>query len=237
MTTEDCRNHIKQNLEKVRNDLIAVHADNTKLIAVSKTFPSEYVRIAYEFKQYDFGENKVKDLLDKADELAGDEFKHLNWHFIGHLQTNKVKDLLKVPRLKSIHSIDSVKLINELHKYKDKVVTPIDLFLQINTSNENEKSGFDLADLRNITDALKLAKKYPDKFKLKGLMTIGKIRSDNYLKDAKICFHKLINLKKELDQEFNVSLELSFGMSQDYLEAVKLGSNYIRIGTSIFGSR
>ncbi len=229
--------HIKLNLAKIQNDLELAQAKKTKLIAVSKTFPTEYIKFAYQLQQFDFGENRVKDLLTKAVELDRDEFKFIRWHFIGHLQSNKVKELLKVPRLKSIQSIDSLNLIHELIKHEKLVSNPIELFLQINTSKEEEKSGFEMENSREIDTAIELIQKGSSKFKLKGLMTIGKMRSDDFITDAKICFTKLIELKKTLDTKYGLALELSFGMSQDYHEAIKLGSNYIRIGQGIFGTR
>lgn len=204
------------------------------LLAVSKTKPTSAIIEAYESGQRHFGENKVRELLDKSLELK-DICPDIKWHFIGHLQSNKINMLLKVHNLVSIHSIDSIKLLNKLlSKQIDK---NIGVFLQLNTSDEEEKSGFDISNKDEVHQAIKL---FNDdlSFKFQGLMTIGKIRTDNFEEDAKVCFTSLANLKTDICKVFNIeNLELSMGMSSDYPIALKLGSNWVRVGSTIFGSR
>lgn len=217
---------ISENLQNINQKLKSY----TKLLAVSKTKPNAMVREAYQLGQRDFGENKVQDLLDKATELQ--DLKDINWHFIGSLQTNKINKLLKVPNLKAIHSVDRLELLEKL--LKKEINFEIKIFLQINTSHEAEKSGF--TDMNHVEQAIELLKdqRY---FKLNGLMTIGSIRAEDFEAAAKESFQKLSDLKRKLDEKYQLNLELSMGMSQDFEIAMEYGSNWIRIGSQIFGAR
>lgn len=201
------------------------------LLAVSKRFPASDVKLVYDLGQRDFGENKVQELKDKAIELK--DLADIKWHFIGHLQTNKINQLLSVPNLVSIHSVDRMKLLNKL--LSQDLDHKLDLFLQFNTSGEDEKSGFE-----DYQELLEAAKKVFDSssYNLRGLMTMGKIRSDDFEKDAKACFSKLLGLKEKLEEDLNISkLELSMGMSSDFSHALEYKTSWIRIGTAIFGQR
>jgi PLP dependent protein len=216
---------IASRLDKIRSKL----QPQTHLMAVSKTMPIEAIMEACAAGQRDFGENKVQDLFKKSIELKSFA---INWHFIGHLQSNKINQLLSVPHLKSIHSIDSNNLLKKL--LQKKVDAKIGLFLQVNTSGESEKSGFEsnnelLTGMELISES--------SSFYLQGLMTIGKLRSDNFLADAEVCFEKLFILKEELEKESGTKLELSMGMSQDFEIAQRFQSNWVRIGSDIFGPR
>ena len=221
---------------KLRDNLSRVKARlscSTKLLAVSKTKPTSMIEDVYHLGQKDFGENKVQDLAQKSLEL-----KHLDihWHFIGHLQSNKINQLLKVNNLVSIHSVDNLSLLNKLMTKSEKLQLskPIGVFLQINTSGETEKSGFRVnADL---TEAIKLFNSASNLY-LQGLMTIGKIRTESFNQDARQCFQSLLELKKKLDNTHSTTLELSMGMSQDFEIAQEYKSNWVRIGSDIFGIR
>lgn len=216
---------LAENLQAIKTQL-----NTSKLIAVSKTKPTSMVKEVYECGQLDFGENKVQDLLEKSSELQ--HLENIRWHFIGQLQSNKINQLLKVPHLFSIHSIDRLSLLEKLLK-KD-CSQSIGLFLQVNTSDEKEKAGFtELDQLKTATQMILSSQK----FKLQGLMTIGKIRTDEFEKDARSCFLRLKQLKEDLDNEYSLNLELSMGMSSDFLIAQELGANWVRIGSSIFGNR
>ncbi len=196
-------------------------------MAVSKTKSAEAIKSAYEAGQRDFGENKVQELAQKA-QLLCEECPNINWHFIGSLQSNKINSLLKVPNLVSIHSIDSIKLLNKLlSKKTDK---KIGVFLQVNTSGEDEKSGFE--DFEQLSVAAMSIKS--ESFYFQGLMTIGKIRTDEFESDAKACFLRLNEYKERLNSD---DLELSMGMSSDFKIAIECGSNWVRIGSGIFGLR
>jgi pyridoxal phosphate enzyme (YggS family) len=205
---------------------------DANLLAVSKTKPVSDIQLAYEASQRDFGENKVQDLLDKATELEK-TCPDIRWHFIGHLQSNKMNMLFKTPGLVAIHSIDSLKL---LKKILNKVpLQRIGLFLQVNTSQETEKSGF--TEISELEEAIELILK-SENFFLQGLMTIGRIRTENFEADALECFEYLGKLKKDFMQKFDLKdLELSMGMTADFAIALKSGAKWIRIGSAIFGER
>lgn len=216
---------ISKNLSSISSKLNT----NVKLLAVSKTRPESQIIEAINWGQKDFGENKVQDLEIKSKSLSE---LNINWHFIGHLQSNKINQILKVKNLVSIHSIDSIKLLNKL--LAKKIDTKIGIFLQVNTSGEEEKGGF-----RDEGELEMAVKSFKDSthFYLQGLMTIGKIRTNEFESDAKESFSKLANLKEKLDETYNLDLELSMGMSQDFEIAQDYGSNWVRVGSDIFGVR
>ena len=207
---------------------ISAQIGNAKLIAVSKTRSIAEIREAFDAGQVDFGENKIQELLEKSQAL---QELGIRWHFIGHLQTNKISALRKVSGLVSIHSIDSINLLNKI--LTKLWCNEIGVFLQINTSQEAEKSGFSSAE--EIELAARIVQDAPGFF-LQGLMTIGSIRTSEFEEDAKRCFQKLVDIKSALDEQFGLDLELSMGMSSDYLIAVDKGSNWLRIGSAIFST-
>lgn len=215
---------ISNNLQKIKSKL-----NKETLVVVSKFATVEDILLAHKAGQIDFGENKVVDLIEKS-QAVGE--LPIRWHFIGTLQRNKVKKLLQIKNLLYIHSIDSLSLLEELFKNKSLPQKPIGLFLQCNTSKESQKHGFEnIEDLKKA--ALKIKTEGGKSFYLKGLMTMGKIRSDDFEKDALISFKALKALKKELEKEYP-NLTLSMGMSQDYELALKEGTDFLRIGTAIF---
>ena len=222
----------QENLQQNLKDTLARLDGRAKLLAVSKTWPAVDAMHVYSGGQRDFGENKVQDLLEKATALQ-DDCPDIKWHFIGKLQSNKINQLLKTPNLISIHSIDSIKLLNKLlSKNVDKNVG---LFLQYNTSNEEQKGGF--RDFNELTEAAKMIQE-SEGFYLQGLMTMGSISGEDFKTSAKECFSKLNVLKQSLEKELKIDgLELSMGMSQDYEIALDEGSDWVRIGSAIFGSR
>lgn len=207
--------------ERIKSKL----SKNVELIAVSKMRTTEEIATLYHLGQRDFGENKVQELFDKSEELS-----HLDirWHFIGNLQKNKINLLLRVKNLVGIHSVSSLDLYKRLITKKSE--KPISLFLQVNTSGEAQKGGFNELD-RSIFDL-----NNDSNLKITGLMTIGAIRTDEFEVAARSSFLQLKNLKIQLNENYNLDLKLSMGMSQDYEIAMDYGSNYIRIGTELFGA-
>ena len=205
-----------QNTLKIKN----TEFNKIKIIAVSKTFPINEILPLINHGQIHFGENKVQEAIEKWQEIKND-FKHLQLHMIGKLQTNKVK--LVVPLFDYIHSLDSLKLAKKISEEQNKVKKRLKIFIQINIGNEEQKNGINEADLN------KFYKKCVNEFELDivGLMCLPP-KDD----DTKEHFIKM----KDLAQKINVK-ELSMGMSKDYLEASKYGATYIRIGSKIFGDR
>ena len=193
------------------------------LIAVSKTQSNNDILKAYNAGQKNFGENKVQELVQKQEKLP----KDIRWHMIGHLQTNKVKFI--APFIDMIHSVDSLKLINEIDKRAKQNNRIIDCLLQVHIANEKTKFGFELDKIEGVIEETKKNKN----INIKGLMGMASF-TDN--KNEIIKEFSLINtlFKKVQNEKINV---LSTGMSSDYLIAIENGSNMIRLGSIIFGKR
>ncbi len=208
------------------------------LIAVSKTRPLEEVRVAHAAGHRDFGENRVDELLDKAHAASEAGLAGLRWHFLGRLQSNKIKKLFRVPHLAAIHSVDRLDLLEKLYVCSSVLARPVDYFLQINTSGEREKAGLPLLqDGREVWEAIAdLAKRMGNSpLRLHGLMAMSKLRTPNFEEDARACFEALGEQRRLLRENFDFpDLKLSMGMSSDYLLALATGSDYIRVGRAIF---
>jgi|TARA_B100000900_G_scaffold128017_1_gene108168 hypothetical protein len=193
------------------------------LIAVSKTQSNNDILKAYNAGQKNFGENKVQELVQKQEKLP----KDIRWHMIGHLQTNKVKFI--APFIDMIHSVDSLKLINEIDKRAKQNNRIIDCLLQVHIANEKTKFGFELDKIEGVIEETKKNKN----INIKGLMGMASFTNN---KNEIIKEFSLINtlFKKVQNEKINV---LSTGMSSDYLIAIENGSNMIRLGSIIFGKR
>ena len=201
------------------------------LVAVSKFHPPEAIREAYEAGHRIFGESKVLELQAKYQALP----KDIEWHFIGHLQTNKVKII--APFISLIHGIDSLKLLKEVDKHADKNNRIISCLLQIHIAKEESKFGFDPDECRNML----LSDDYKS---LKNIAVVGLMGMATFTDNEKQIrkeFQQLHSLFDELKKDFFSNSpsfkELSMGMSDDYPIAVEEGSTLIRVGTSIFGKR
>ena len=214
---------VKENLEEIKKE---TEKYQYTLIAVSKTKPNELIMEAYNEGIRHFGENHVNELIEKIETLP----KDIKWHMIGHLQTNKVRQLLK-HNIYLIQSVDSLKLAKEIDKESKKLNKITNILIEVNISNEESKYGIKEEDLINtIIDISSLTN-----IKILGLMTVGVNGIDN-----KENFTKLRKLFLDIDKINinNVSMKyLSMGMSNDYLTALECESNMIRIGTKIFGER
>jgi pyridoxal phosphate enzyme (YggS family) len=221
---------LDQALNKVKVGL----QPKTHLIAVSKTYPSSDVLSLYSLGIKDFGENQVQELEQKSQDLAI-LCPNIQWHMIGHLQSNKIRKLFSVKNLVAIHSVDRLSLVQALIKDENLLSQDVRIFLQVKTSDEAEKSGFESeAELIEAMNLLKTS----SKLKIHGLMTMGKIRTDDVLGDARLCFQKLIIIRQKLQEAFPaLDLKLSMGMSGDYTLASLMGADYVRVGSSIFGLR
>ncbi len=200
-----------------------------KVIAVSKTHPASVLLQAYEHGITIFGENYVQELIEKQKAFEEKGFQP-EWHYIGHLQTNKVKYI--APFAAMIHSVDSIKLAKEVSKQADKAGRTIPILLQVNTSGEDSKSGASPAE---IVDLAREVLALPN-VKLLGLMTIGTFSSDeNTIRRE---FRMLKGCLNEINQALDTDLrELSMGMSHDFDIAIEEGSTFVRVGTAIFGER
>lgn len=224
------KTELEERLNLVKNDL-----NGAVLVAVSKYSPVEDVALAYSLGQMDFGENRVADLAAKAGSFQFNQRQNVRWHFIGTLQSNKVKELMKIPNLYAIHSVSSKKLLEEILRRVGEFQGPeLNLFFQLNTSKEEEKSGFDTVE--EIAEAIEfLLTKKKSNLICRGLMTMGSIREENFEEAAKRSFHELRVARDYLAEKFNLKdLKLSMGMSQDYKIALKEGADFVRIGSLIF---
>lgn len=215
----------------VKNALIrAGRKDNVKIIAVSKTHPAEMVYNAMLSGINSFGENYVQELVEKYNYFKNNNLNQPEWHFIGHLQTNKVKYI--VPFVDLIHSVDSIRLAEEINKRARANNKIQNILLQINTSGEFSKSGCEPDEAVNICKEIL----YFDNLKLLGLMTIGTFTDDETQQRKE--FAILRNKLNEINNQLNLNLkELSMGMTNDYAIAIEEGSTIIRIGTAFFGYR
>ena len=217
-------------------------SNEVQLVAVSKTKPNEAIIELYELGQRDFGENYVQELIDKEAVLP----KDIHWHFIGHLQSNKVKYI--APFVYLIHGVDSEKLLQEINKQAAKHNRIIDCLLQVHIATEATKFGFDEFSLQELIDSGRLLN-YPN-VRIKGLMGMASF-SDNVeqvgqefntlktlfdLAKQKIEHNKLT--QNSISNTSSIAFtQLSMGMSGDYELAIQKGSNLVRIGSLLFGAR
>lgn len=202
--------------------------EDITLIAVSKTYPVSDVEKAAALGCKDFGENKVQELMGKIEEIK----VPVNWHLIGHLQSNKVKYL--VGKTKLIHSVDSMKLIQEIQKQSAKKDVTTDILLEVNVAKEVSKHGIHLEDSIDFVKQLQVF----SHVRMQGLMTVAPYVEDP--EENRQIFRQLYDLSVDIQkQKFNnISTSiLSMGMSNDYQVAIEEGATMIRIGTSIFGDR
>jgi PLP dependent protein len=217
---------IKENLHHIKSSL----PKEVTLIAVTKTHPPEKLMEVYNAGHRIFGENKVQEMLDKYEALP----KDIDWHLIGHLQTNKVKYI--APFVSLIHSVDSLKLLREINKQALKTDRVIDCLLQIYIANEETKFGlsFDEAEALINSEALK---------SLKNIRICGFMGMATNTDDQEQIRKEFRLLKQFFNKHSNFSAlnfkpeTLSMGMSSDYQIAIEEGSNMIRVGSSIFGNR
>lgn len=224
---------ITENLAKIR----ATIPDGVTLVAVSKFHPAEMIAEAYQCGQRIFAESRENEFRAKVELLPQD----IEWHFIGHLQTNKVKQV--VPYASMIQSIDSERLLDEIEKQMQKVGrTSIDGLLQLHVAQEETKSGFLPDEVMTLLTDNRIAERWPH-IRLRGVMGMASFVDDpdqwrKEFRQIKACYQALLEgpLKAQgIDaQQFSV---LSYGMSEDYPVAIEEGSNMVRIGTSIFGPR
>lgn len=218
---------IVKNLESILKEI----PQNVKLIAVSKTKPVEVILEAYDFGQRVFGENKPQELRDKEAIMP----KDIEWHFIGHLQTNKVKYI--APFVSLIHSVDSLKVLSEINKQAIRNERVIDCLIQIDIAHEETKFGLLEDQAREVlnSEEFRLMKNV----RICGVMGIGSITDD--LDKTRSEFRELKSVFLSFKDEFFASQdsfrEVSMGMSSDYLLAIEEGSTMIRVGSSIFGDR
>jgi PLP dependent protein len=211
------------NLEEIKDKLNQLKADlseNVRIIAISKTFLIEDIKPLIEYGHEDFGENKIQEAVNKWSDIKNKNPK-LKLHMVGKIQTNKVKFLL--PLFDYIHSLDNLKLAQKISDEEIKKKKKLKIFIQVNIDDEIQKSGISIENLNEFY--LKCVNDL-------NLNIIGLMCLPSQNKDPTDCFILLKKLAKDLN-----IFELSMGMSNDYEEAIKCGSTYIRVGSNIFGKR
>ncbi len=198
-----------------------------EVVLVTKQVESKRILEAYQLGVRDFGENKVQELLPKIEELP----KDIRWHFIGSLQTNKVKSMIEIVLL--IHSCDRMELAEEINRQAEKINKDVRILIQVNTSGESSKHGFSPNDVQSAVSQMKGLKR----LKIEGLMTIGPNTDNvNHIRES---FRGLMVLRDQLKTSFTEYnwRYLSMGMSSDFELAVMEGANMLRIGSAVFGER
>ncbi len=216
---------ISENLRSIVTEL----PDSVTLVAVSKTKPNEHILEAYQAGQRIFGENKIQEMTAKYEALP----KDIQWHMIGHIQTNKIKYM--APYVSLVHGCDREKVLKEINKEAAKNNRIINCLLQVHIAEEDTKFGFSKEELMELLG--QWVKKNYSSINVVGLM--GMATNTNQIEQVKKEFSTLSALfeeikAKQIFREFNI---LSMGMSGDYLTAIECGSTMVRIGSSIFGSR
>lgn len=213
-------------VEKYKQIVAELNQSNVSLIAVSKTKPNEDIEALYELGQRAFGENYVQELVDKQLSLP----KDIQWHFIGHLQSNKVKYI--APFVHLIHGVDSLKLLTEINKQAQKSGRIISCLLQVHIATEETKFGMDAAELDAALEALV----YLPYVCIKGLMGMASFSDDQaqVRGEFKTLQQHFQNMQTKPGAPFSI---LSMGMSGDYQMAIEEGSTMVRIGSLLFGAR
>lgn len=218
---------VSERIDKIRNGL----PENVRLVAVSKTKPAEEIMMAYDSGQRVFGENKAQELIAKQPEMPSD----IEWHFIGHLQRNKVKYL--APFVAMIESVDSLRLLKEINKEAIKAERVIPCLLQFHIASEETKFGLDLNEASDLLESEAYAAM--ENIRICGVMGMATFTTDEAIlrkefRQLKSYFEQVRAKHFAGSEDFK---EISMGMSGDYKIAIEEGSTNVRVGTAIFGAR
>ena len=204
---------------RLREDILEFkNSINAKIVAATKYVTSKEMIDLLDNGIYDFGENRVDSFLQKYEELK--DYKDIRWHFIGHLQRNKCKDIIN--KIDVLHSLDSIDLAKMIEKYREE---PLDVFIEVSINLEENKNGVDYHKINEfMTEVLKFKK-----INVVGFMMMA-IKADTH-DDLIKQFKSLKYLKERVEKDFNISMPyLSMGMSDDYKEAITAGSTHVRLG-------
>ena len=216
----------------IKSEIVRLHQElpnGVTLVAVSKFHPVEALREAYDAGQRVFGESRPQEMCAKREQMPDD----VEWHMIGHLQTNKVKYI--APFVALIHSVDSERLAEEIERQATRFGRTIDVLFEIHLAEEESKSGWDVEEFTAWVESTDFATRLPH-LRPRGLMTIGTLTEDIELNKRE--FVRLRELFDTLRPKFGTEFDtLSMGMTSDYHEAIECGSTMVRIGSMIFGER
>ena len=218
---------VRESIRQILSEL----PEGVKLVAVSKFHPNEYIEAAYQEGHRVFGESREQELAKKVVSLP----KDIQWHFIGHLQTNKVKYI--VPYISMIEAVDSMKLLKEINKQAEKCNRDVDVLLELHLAKEETKSGFDLDECRTLLESGEWRQlSYAH---IRGLMMMASFVDDeNQIREEMMQASDFFDeVKEKYFHDDPLFCERSWGMSHDYQIAIECHSKMVRIGTSIFGPR
>lgn len=224
---------LSQRYQQVQNrlhdacDKASIAHTNVRLLAVSKTQPTQAVKACYDLGQRAFGENYLQDALVKIKELS--HLDDIQWHFIGPLQSNKTKAVAE--HFDFLETLSRIKIAEKLDKQRPRYLAPLNVLVQINISNEPQKEGLDIEHANEFCAQIQQFKR----LKLRGLMCIAQNTKDESVLKAQ--YKKMNTLFKQLKTQYSEFDYLSMGMSNDMELAIAQGSNEVRIGTDIFGKR
>ena len=218
---------VRESIRQILSEL----PEGVKLVAVSKFHPNEYIEAAYQEGHRVFGESREQELAKKVVSLP----KDIQWHFIGHLQTNKVKYI--VPYISMIEAVDSLKLLKEINKQAEKCNRDVDVLLELHLAKEETKSGFDLDECRALLESGEW--RQLTHVHIRGLMMMASFVDDeNQIREEMMQASDFFNeVKEKYFHDDPLFCERSWGMSHDYQIAIECHSTMVRIGTSIFGPR
>lgn len=218
---------VRESIRQILSEL----PEGVKLVAVSKFHPNEYIEAAYQEGQRVFGESREQELAKKVVSLPQD----IEWHFIGHLQTNKVKYI--VPYISMIEAVDSLKLLKEINKQAEKCNRNVDVLLELHLAKEETKSGFDLDECRALLESGEW--RQLTHVHIRGLMMMASFVDDeNQIREEMMQASDFFDeVKEKYFHDDPLFCERSWGMSHDYQIAIECHSTMVRIGTSIFGPR
>ena len=220
------------NEEKYNEIINELKSKNVQLVAVSKVQSVADIQKLYDLGQRDFGENYVQELVEKQSQLPAD----IRWHFIGHLQSNKVKNI--APFVHLIQGVDSFKLLNEINKQAKKINRTIHCLVQVHIAEEETKIGLDENELKQIMDVVKNDPEQLTSISIDGLMGMASFSEDeSKVRKEMKSLKSLFDNYKSLSTDNCKLLTLSIGMSGDYKIAIEEGSNMVRIGSLLFGAR
>ena len=221
--------YVVTNYDAIQREVSEVSCGKTTLLAVSKTFPAELIEILYNERGVrSFAESRLKELQEKSEKLPAD----IIWHYIGKIQSNKLKKIARIARV--IHSVETIETIKTLAELADSEDLELSYFIEVNISGEASKSGVAPEILDSLLETAVL---YQSKVKCIGFMTMAPF--DATADELEEYFGKLSQLLQDKRVEFNLAelTELSMGMSNDFVIAIKNGSTIVRIGSAIFGER
>jgi pyridoxal phosphate enzyme (YggS family) len=223
---------IQQHIASIRTTI----PEDVTLVCVSKFHANEAIMQAYDCGERDFGESRVQELLPKYEELP----KDIHWHFIGHLQTNKVKQI--IPFVHMIHSVDSLRLLETINREAEKIQRRVKVLLEVHVAKEETKSGFSPEELLQLISYLSTDDLYPW-VEICGVMGMATNTDDQdewlrcFREIKSLAFHLSPIAQRASDSSQSERPIISMGMSDDYLVAIEEGSNMVRIGSTIFGIR